>query len=55
MTLYPLVLSLSKGEMARQSWFEGLMSRLFKVAEGDNRDWNKIRQWAESLPPTLQG
>ncbi len=40
---------------ARQSWLEGWLYRAFKVGpEGDCRDWNRIRGWAESLAPSLQ-
>ncbi len=36
----------------RQSWLAGLINRVFKVArDGDCRDWNAIRAWAESLNP----
>ncbi len=35
---------------AEMSWFERTMARLFKItAEGDCRDWDKIRGWAGTV------
>ena len=39
---------------AGQSWLARWAYRTFKVGpEGDCRDWNAIRAWAESLCPLL--
>jgi menaquinone-dependent protoporphyrinogen oxidase len=38
----------------RGSRFEGFLNRVFKIGpEGDCRDWEKIRAWANELPKQL--
>lgn len=40
-------------EMARLSFLERLVYKAVKAKDGDDRDWNDIQSWAESLPASL--
>lgn len=37
------------GDWSKVSFFEGLIAKMVKAPEGDFRDWNTIRAWAEDL------
>ena len=37
------------GDLAKVSFIERMVGKMVKSAEGDFRDWNAIRAWAESL------
>ena len=41
------------GDMAKVALFERIIGKLVKSPEGDFRDWNAIRAWAESLKTIL--
>jgi len=36
-------------EPGEKSWFIRWASRIFKIGEGDCRDWNKIQGWAQTV------
>lgn len=40
-------------EMSRLSFLERLVYKAVKAKDGDDRDWNDIQAWAESLPASL--